>query len=92
MKMIPSMTLKLKKGFLRFYLFIFLERRERREKEWERSINVWLPPVRPPLGTWPTTQACALSGNQTGDPSVRRTAVKSTEPHQREHETQNCKH
>ena len=24
----------------------------------------------PPLGTWPTTQACALSGNRTGDPLV----------------------
>ena len=33
---------------------------------------MWLPLVRPLLGTWPTTQACALTGNQTGDPLVRR--------------------
>ena len=26
----------------------------------------------PPLGTWPATQACALTGNQTSNPSVHR--------------------
>ena len=25
--------------------------------------------------TWPATQACALTGNQTGDPLVRRPAL-----------------
>ena len=54
--------------FLRFYLFIF--RGEGREKERERNINVWLPLAHPLLGTWPTTQACALTGNQTSDPLV----------------------
>ena len=29
----------------------------------------------PLLGTWPATQACALMGNQTGDPLVRRPAL-----------------
>ena len=29
----------------------------------------------PQLGTWPTTQAYALTGNPTGDPSVRRLAL-----------------
>ena len=28
----------------------------------------------PLLGTWPVTQACALTGNQTGNPLVRRPA------------------
>ena len=28
---------------------------------WERNIDL-LPLTRPQLGTWPTTQACALSG------------------------------
>ena len=42
-------------------LFIyFLEREEGREKERERNINVWLPLMRPTLGTLPATQACAL--------------------------------
>ena len=31
-----------------------------------------LPLVHPTLGTWPATQACALTGNQTGDPLVLR--------------------
>ena len=43
-----------------------------RKGERERNINVWLPLMHPHLGTWPTTQACALTGNQTGDPLVRR--------------------
>ena len=38
----------------------------------ERNINVWLPPVYPLLGTWPTTQACALSGNRISDSLVCR--------------------
>ena len=45
-------------------LFIlFLDRGEVREKERKRNINVWLPLMSPPLGTWPATQACALIGN-----------------------------
>ena len=32
------------------------------------------------LGTWPATQACALTGNQTDNLSVA--SVQSTEPHQ----------
>ena len=39
------------------------------------NINVWLPLARPLLGTWPTTQACALTGNQTCDPMVCRPAL-----------------
>ena len=42
---------------------------------------MWLLLERLPLGTWSTTQACALTGNRTGDPSLRRPA-QSTEPHQ----------
>ena len=33
---------------------------------------MWLPLVCPTPGTWPTTQACALTGNQIGDPLVCR--------------------
>ena len=56
--------------FLRFYLF--LDRREGREKESERNVIVWLPLTHPILKTWPTTQARALTGNRTSDPVVRR--------------------
>ena len=45
------------------FICLFLERGEGREKERERNINVWLPLAHPLLGTWSTTQACALTGN-----------------------------
>ena len=44
------------------------------EKERERNINVWLPLMYPPPGTWPATQACALTGNRTSDPLICRPA------------------
>ena len=46
--------------------------RERREREREKNITVWFPLERPPQGTWPTTQARALTGNRTREPSVHR--------------------
>ena len=58
------------KHFLKRFYYLFLERGERREKEREKNINVWLPLLRPQLGTWPITQACALTGNRTGNPLV----------------------
>ena len=43
------------------FIHLFLERgREREERK--RNINVWLPLVCPLPGTWPKTQACALTG------------------------------
>ena len=56
--------------FLKKILLIYLFLERGRERESERNINVWLPLTHPILGTWPETQACALTGNQTGDPSV----------------------
>ena len=39
--------------------------------------------TRPHQGTWPATQACALTRNRTGDLLVHRLAgTQSTEPHQ----------
>ena len=58
-------------------VFIYFWRGEGREKERER--NVWLPLERPLLGTWPATQACALTGNQTGD-FGSQASTQSTEP------------
>ena len=40
-----------------------------------RNINVWLPLTCPLLGTWPETQACALTGNCNSDPLVHRPAL-----------------
>ena len=57
--------------FIAFFfkiLFIFIEGKGGRKRE--RSITVWLPLTCPALGTWPATQACALTRNRTGDPLV----------------------
>ena len=43
----------------------------------ERNFNVWLPLARPLLGTWPATQASALTGNRTSSPLVSRPALNS---------------
>ena len=61
--------------FKDFIYYLVLERGEGQEKERKRNINMWLPLPRPLLGTWPETQACALTGNRTGDPSVHRLAL-----------------
>ena len=58
--------------FLKILFIFFLERGEGREEDRERNINVWVPLTQPSLGTWPATQACALTGNQTSNPLVHR--------------------
>ena len=62
------------------FIYSFLERGEEKEKERERNINVWLPLVRPLLGTWPQTQACALTGNRTSDPFLACRQFLAGEP------------
>ena len=55
-------------------LWFALERGEGKEKEKERNISMWLPLTSSHLGTWLASQACALTGNWTDDPLVRRPA------------------
>ena len=58
--------LKLMIILFKFYLFIVRERGREREREgWNPHVQLLL--MRPPLGTSPATQACALTGNRTGD-------------------------
>ena len=59
--------------FLRLYIFIFRERGREGEIEGEKHGSVVL--AEPQLGTWPATQACALTGNQTSDLLVCRPAL-----------------
>ena len=61
--------------FLKDFIYLFLERGEGREKGRERNINVWLPLAHIQLGTWPKTQAGAVTGNHTGDPLVHGPAL-----------------
>ena len=62
----------------RVSVFLFLESGE----GWERNVNVWLSLQHPPPGTWPATQACAPTGNQTSDPLGSQTGTQFTELHQ----------
>ena len=52
--------------FKKDFIYLFLE--GGRQGEREGNINVWLPLVRPLLGTQPAAQACALIGNRISDP------------------------
>ena len=61
--------------FFKDFIYLFLERGERREKKRERNISVWLPIESSQLGTFPSTQACAVTGNQTGNPLVCKLAL-----------------
>ena len=71
-----------KKGWFIFLKrYLFLERGKEREKEREREKH-WcvryidqLPLAPSQLGTWPATQACALTGHRTGDLSFPRPAL-----------------
>ena len=62
--------------FLKDSIYLFLERGERREKERQKNTNVQeihrLVASQPQLETWPTIQACALTGNRTSNLSVYR--------------------
>ncbi|KAM5313234.1 uncharacterized protein AAES06_022430 isoform 1-T2 [Glossophaga mutica] len=56
------------------------ERGEERKKERKRNITLCLPLMCPLLETWPETQACAVTWNQTGDPFVHRLLLSSHQP------------
>ena len=77
---ISSSSLQNDGSFISLRFYLFLERGEEGEKERERNINVWLPFMHPLLGTWPATQACALTWNWTSD--LSEAGTQSTEPHQ----------
>ena len=62
-------------NILFIYLFIFRERKGERKRERHKRCIDWLPLARPQLGTQPAAQACALTGNRTGDLSIHRPAL-----------------
>ena len=71
-------------SFLTYFLIVRDRGREggrEREKHRCETYTDRLPLARPALGTWPTTQACALTGNQTRDLSVCW-PTQPTEPQQ----------
>ena len=70
-----SLFPRLLQFFFKILFIFFLERGKGREKGRDRNISGWLLLMLPQLGTWPATQACAPTGNQTGDLLVRRLAL-----------------
>ena len=56
-------------------LFIYFWRDGKEGRKRERSIGGWLPLACLQQGTPPTTQACVLTDNQTGDQLVHRPAL-----------------
>ena len=75
-----------RESFHFIYLFIWERGREGRKIGTETSMCEryidWLPLTHPQLWTWPTTLACAMTGNWTGDLVVCRLVLNLLEPHQ----------
>ena len=65
--------------FLRFY-YLFLERREGKEKEWERNINVWL--LLTPTGDLARKPGMCPDWKLNQKPFDLQADTQSTEPHQ----------
>ena len=62
-----KIPLSWKSGDPEFYFILFIHRERGREGERQRNIYVWLCLMCPLLGTWPATQACALTWVGTSD-------------------------
>ena len=58
--------------FKDLFIYLFLERRGRKRGRLQCVVASHAPPTG---GTWPPTHACALTGNQTSDPLVHRSAL-----------------
>ena len=58
------------KEFFKNFIYLVLERGEENEKH-----QCVVASSTPPTVDWPATQACGLTGNQTGDPLVCRLAL-----------------
>ena len=67
--------------FFNFYLFIFRKRGREGERKGEKYQCV-VAFHTPPMVTWPATQACARTGNQTRDLFGLQACTQSTELHQ----------
>ena len=62
--------------FFKKILFICFQREGReREREGKKHQCVVASHMPPTVGTWPTTQACGLTGNRTSDPVLYRLAL-----------------
>ena len=70
------------RGFFKDFIYLFLERGERREEERERNINVWLPLTRPLLGDLAWNPGLCPDRESNPQPFGSKAGTQSTEPHQ----------
>ena len=68
--------------FIKYFIYLFVERGEGREKERERNINLWLPLLRPLLETWPRNPAMCPDCESNRWPFGSQAGTQSNEPHQ----------
>ena len=69
--------------FLKNTFYLFLENGERREKERERNIHVWLPLTSSLVGIWPTTKVWTYPNWESNWwPFGSQATAQSTEPYQ----------
>ena len=62
--------------FLKDFIYLFLKRGREGKREGEKH-QCMVASHTSPLGTWSATQACALTGNWTGDPLVCRPGLNT---------------
>ena len=71
---LKTQVLKFLLFFFKDFIYIFLERGKERNINVQEKHNLVASHMLP-ARSWPTTQACALTGNQTGDLSFLRPAL-----------------
>ena len=64
---------KIDPHFFKDFIYLLIFRENGRERDREGETHQWVVASDvSPLGTWPATQACALTGNPTDNPSDHR--------------------
>ena len=62
-------------SFFKDFIYLFLKQKGRKEEREGEKHQCVVSSGAPPTGTWPATQACALTGNGSDDLSVCRPAL-----------------
>ena len=67
-------------SFIKYFVYLFLDRGERREKERERNISVWLPLLCPALGNLACNPGMCPDWEWNQQPFGSQAGTQSTEP------------
>ena len=66
--------------FLKYFIYLFLERGEGKEKERERNINVWIPLPTPPTGDLAGNPGMCPDWESNQRPFGSQAGAQSTDP------------